>query len=283
MVWAIPGNPFAGQCGDRTCPDAYIQAMTEQYNLNDNIVVQYFKYMANVFQGDFGETYSGLSVGQLIADAYPVTIRLTLVALIVEAVVGILAGILTGLRGRSFLDNLVLISTLFLIALPVFVTGFILQVLLGTEWGIISPTVSSEAAWSELLVPGIVLGSLSMAYVARLTRTSIVENKNADFIRTAYAKGLPDKRIIGIHLLRNSIIPVLTFIGTDVGALMGGAVVTEGVFRINGIGGLIIQGIQNQESITVTSIVTLLVLVYLFMNLIVDLLYGVLDPRIRYD
>lgn len=283
MVWAIPGNPFAGHCGDRACPEAYVQAMTEQYNLNDNIVVQYFKYMANVFQGDFGETYSGISVGQLIADAYPVTIRLTVVALIVEAVVGILAGVLTGLRGRSFLDNLVLISTLFLLALPVFVTGFVLQVLLGTEWGIIKPTVSSEATWGELLVPGFVLGSLSMAYVARLTRTSIVENKHADFIRTAYAKGLPDKRVIGIHLLRNSIIPVLTFIGTDVGALMGGAVVTEGVFRINGIGGLIIRGIHNQESITVTSIVTLLVLVYLFMNLIVDLLYGVLDPRIRYD
>ncbi|MCC5697547.1 ABC transporter permease, partial [Klebsiella pneumoniae] len=199
---------------------------------------------------------SGIQVSQLVANAYPVTIRLAVVALVIEAVIGIAAGVLTGLRGRGFLDNLVLISTLFLISLPVFVTGFVLQVVLGTELGIIRPSVSSQATWGELIVPGFVLGSLSMAYVARLTRTSLMENKRADYVRTAVAKGLEPRRVVWVHLMRNSIIPVLTFLGTDLGMLMGGAIVTEGVFNIRGIGGLIYDAILTQEGATVTGIVT---------------------------
>ncbi|WP_277675762.1 ABC transporter permease [Saccharopolyspora rectivirgula] len=283
LVWALPGDPFAGRCGDRPCPPAYVAEMTEKYNLDDPVFVQYFKYLWQLLQGDFGETYSGIQVSQLVANAYPVTIRLAVVALVIEAVIGIAAGVLTGLRGRGFLDNLVLISTLFLISLPVFVTGFVLQVVLGTELGIIRPSVSSQATWGELIVPGFVLGSLSMAYVARLTRTSLMENKRADYVRTAVAKGLEPRRVVWVHLMRNSIIPVLTFLGTDLGMLMGGAIVTEGVFNIRGIGGLIYDAILTQEGATVTGIVTLLVLVYLVMNLLVDVLYAVLDPRIRYD
>jgi oligopeptide transport system permease protein len=283
LVWALPGDPFAGRCGDRPCPPAYVAEMTEKYNLDDPVFVQYFKYLWQLLQGDFGETYSGIQVSQLVANAYPVTIRLAVVALVIEAVIGIAAGVLTGLRGRGFLDNLVLISTLFLISLPVFVTGFVLQVVLGTELGIIRPSVSSQATWGELIVPGFVLGSLSMAYVARLTRTSLMENKRADYVRTAVAKGLEPRRVVWVHLMRNSIIPVLTFLGTDLGTLMGGAIVTEGVFNIRGIGGLIYDAILTQEGATVTGIVTLLVLVYLVMNLLVDVLYAVLDPRIRYD
>ena len=282
LVWALPGDPFAGRCGDRPCPPAYVAEMTEKYNLDDPVFVQYFKYLWQLLQGDFGETYSGIQVSQLVANAYPVTIRLAVVALVIEAVIGIAAGVLTGLRGRGFLDNLVLISTLFLISLPVFVTGFVLQVVLGTELGIIRPSVSSQATWGELIVPGFVLGSLSMAYVARLTRTSLMENKRADYVRTATAKGLHQRRVVGVHLLRNSLIPVITFLGTDLGALMGGAIVTEGIFNVRGIGGLIYKAVLTQEGTTVTGIVTLLVLVYLLMNLLVDLLYAVLDPRIRY-
>lgn len=283
LVWALPGDPFAGKCGERACPPAYVREMTERYNLDDPLVLQYFKYLGKLFQGDFGQTYAGVQIGDLIANAYPITLRLALIALVVEAVVGIAAGLLTGLRGKGFFDNLVLVATLLLICIPVFVSGFLAQAYLGAEWHIIKPTVSSRAPFSELLVPGIVLGSLSMAYVARLTRTSVLENRRADYVRTAVAKGLPPKRVVGVHLLRNSIIPVITFLGTDLGALMGGAVVTEGVFNIRGIGGLIYKGIVSQEGATVTGIVTLLVLVYLVMNLLVDLLYAVLDPRIRYD
>ena len=143
--------------------------------------------------------------------------------------------------------------------------------------------MSSEASWGELIVPGFVIGSISMAYITRLTRTSIAENRRADFVRTAIAKGQPRRRVVGIHLLRNSAIPVITFLGTDLGSLMGGAIVTEGVFNIHGIGGLIFRSIADKEGFMVTTIVVLLVLVYLIMSLLVDLLYAVLDPRIRYD
>jgi oligopeptide transport system permease protein len=283
LVWAVPGDPFAGKCGDRACPDSFINAMTAKYGLNDPLIVQYFGYIGKLFTGNFGETFNGNSIGEQISNAYPVTVRLAIIALIIEIVIGVIAGVLTGLRGKGFLDNLVLVSTLFLISLPVFVTGSILQIVLGLEWGIINPTVSSAATWGELIVPGFVVGSISMAYVTRLTRTSIAENRRADFVRTAIAKGQPTRRVVVVHLLRNSAIPVITFLGTDLGSLMGGAIVTEGVFNINGIGGLIFRNIAEKEGFMVTTIVTLLVLVYLAMSLIVDLLYAVLDPRIRYD
>jgi len=283
LVWTIPGDPFAGKCGDRACPDSYITAMREKYNLDDSLLVQYGKYLASLVQGDFGETFSGIEVSELIANAYPVTLKLALVALVIEAGIGLVAGVLTGLRSGSFLDNLVLVSTLFLIAIPVFVTGFVLQITLGLRWGIIDPTVSAAANLSELIVPGFVLGSLSMAYVTRLTRTSIAENRRSDYVRTAVAKGLTPRRVVGVHLMRNSAIPVVTFLGVDLGALMGGAIVTEGIFNIRGIGGLVFGAILTKEVATVTGVVTLLVIVYLLMNLLVDVLYAVLDPRIRYD
>ncbi|MGH3568749.1 MAG: ABC transporter permease [Pseudonocardia sp.] len=283
LVWALPGDPFAAKCGDRPCPDAYITAMREKFNLDDSIFVQYGKYLWGLLQGDFGETFAGVAVSELIANAYPVTLRLALVALVIEAVIGLAAGVLTGLRPGGYLDNLVLVSTLFLIAIPVFVTGFVLQVTLGLRWGIIDPTVSAQAGFSELIVPGFVLGSLSMAYVTRLTRTSISENRRSDYVRTAIAKGLRPSRVVGVHLLRNSAIPVITFLGVDLGALMGGAIVTEGIFNIRGIGGLVYRSILTKEGATVTGVVVLLVIVYLLMNLLVDVLYAVLDPRIRYD
>ncbi|MFI6164854.1 ABC transporter permease [Micromonospora haikouensis] len=283
LVWSVPGDPFAGKCGDRRCPDSYINFMTEKYQLDQSIWVQYATYMKNLFQGDFGITFNNREVADIIATAYPNTLKLAVVALAIEAVIGLTAGVLTGLRRNGFLDNLVLISTLFLIALPVFVVGFILQWLLGVKWGIVHPTVSSEMRLTELLLPGFVLGSASMAYVARVARTSIAENRRADYVRTAIAKGLPMRRVVGVHLLRNSLIPVVTLLGTDLGALMGGAIVTEGIFGINGIGRAVLRAIVTKESATVVSIVVVLVLVYLLMNLLVDLLYAALDPRIRYE
>jgi oligopeptide transport system permease protein len=282
LVWAVPGDPFAGKCGERDCPAAYVSAMREEFNLDDPVVVQYGKYLLNLVQGDFGRTSAGVEVGDRIVETFPVTLRLALVALVVEAVVGIAAGVVSGLRGRGFLDSLVLVSTLFLISVPVFVTGYVVQLVFGLQLGWISPTVA-EPTFGNLLVPGLVLASLSMAYVARLSRASISENRRADYVRTALAKGLPQSRIVGVHVLRNSLIPVITFLGTDLGAFMGGAIVTEGIFNVPGIGGLIFRSIQTKEGAMVTGLVTVLVLVYLLMTLVVDLLYAVLDPRIRYE
>ncbi|MGW4683161.1 ABC transporter permease [Micromonospora taraxaci] len=283
LVWAVPGDPFAGKCGERRCPDQYIAFMTEKYHLDQNVFVQYANYMKNLLQGDFGQTFSQREISDIILTSYPNTLKLAVVALAIEAIIGLGAGVLSGLRRNGFLDNLVLVSTLFLIALPVFVVGFVLQWLLGVQWGIIKPTVSSEMRWSELIVPGFVLGSASVAYIARVARTSIAENRRADYVRTAIAKGLPMRRVVGVHLLRNSLIPVVTLLGTDLGALMGGAIVTEGIFGINGIGRQVFRAIITKESATVVGIVVVLVVVYLVMNLLVDLLYAALDPRIRYE
>jgi oligopeptide transport system permease protein len=282
LVWAVPGDPFASKCGERGCPDSYVQLMTEKYHLDQSVFVQYYHYMLNLLHGDFGETYGGVQISSLISEAYPNTVKLAIVALIIEGVIGLTAGVLSGLRRNGFLDNLVLVSTLFLIALPIFVTGFVLQWLLGVQWGIVSPTVSSDVPFNELILPGFVLGSLSMAYIARLARTSIAENRRGDYVRTAIAKGLPMRRVVGVHLLRNSLIPVVTYLGTDLGALMGGAIITEGIFGINGIGRQVYQAIVTKEGATVVGIVVILVMVYLLMNLVVDVLYAVLDPRIRY-
>ncbi|RJQ71623.1 ABC transporter permease [Pseudonocardiaceae bacterium YIM PH 21723] len=283
LVWRLPGDPFAAMCGDRGCPPAYVATMRAKFNMDDPILIQYFKYLGKLVQGDFGTTYQGLSVGKQMAMAYPTTVKLAVIALLIEALIGIAAGMYTGLKGGGFLDNLVLISTLFLISLPVFVTGFVLQIVFGFQLGIIDVTVPPSAPIGSLIAPAFALASLSMAYVTRLTRASILENKRADYVRTAVAKGLKPNRVVGVHLLRNSVIPVLTFLGTDLGALMGGAIVTEGIFNIKGIGNLVYRAIFFKESVTVVGVVTLLVVVYLLMNLLVDLLYAVLDPRIRYE
>ena len=143
--------------------------------------------------------------------------------------------------------------------------------------------MKNPPGWYDLLLPGLVLGSLSLAYAARLTRTNLSENLRADYVRTAVAKGLTRRRVIGVHTLRNSLIPVVTFLGADFGGLLGGAIVTERIFNIRGVGGYIFTSIHNRDGVAVVGAVTMLVIVYLFMNLIVDLLYGVLDPRISHD
>ncbi|MEU5691634.1 ABC transporter permease [Actinosynnema sp. NPDC020468] len=282
MVWLVPGDPFEGKCGERECPPQYIAMMREKFNLDDPAWLQYLKYVGKVFQGDFGVTSSGTPVIDRIAATFPVTLKLALVALLIEAVIGITAGVVSGLRNRGFLDSLVLVSTLFLISLPVFVTGYVVQLVFGLQLHWVSPTVNSPT-FANLIVPGFVLASLSMAYVARLSRASISENRRADYVRTALAKGLPPRRVVGVHLLRNSLIPVITFLGTDLGAFLGGAIVTEGIFNVPGVGGLVFRSILTKDGAMVTGVVTLLVLVYLLMTLLVDLLYAVLDPRIRYD
>ena len=283
MVWALPGNPFAGRCGDRPCPDAYIQAMTQKFNLDEPWYVQYGLYMQNLLTGDFGETFSGRQVAEELARTYPTTLKLAALAILFEVVIGIGAGIMAGLRRGGFIDNLVLLSTLFVISIPIFVIGYLAQLIFGVQLGWFPVTVSGDATVYELLLPAMVLAAGSLAYVARVMRTNLVENLRSDYVRTATAKGMRRRRVVGIHTVRNSLIPVITLIGADFGALLGGAIVTEGIFNIRGVGGLIFQNIRLREGAMVTGAVTVLVLIFLLVNLLVDLLYAALDPRIRYD
>ncbi|MBT9254124.1 ABC transporter permease [Phycicoccus sp. MAQZ13P-2] len=284
MVFALPGDPVAGKCGERPCSAAYRAAFIEKYNLDDPLPVQYGKYVLNLAKGDLGTTASDTPVADQLKLRVPVTAKLALMAVAFEALVGILAGVLTGIRKGGFLDNLVLVSTLVLISIPIFVIGNVAQLYLGVKFGLFPVTVtSSNPTFYELLLPALVLGSLSVAYVARLMRTNLVENLRSDYVRTAISKGLTKRRAYGLHALRNSLIPVVTFIGFDFGALLGGAVVTEGIFNIPGVGGYIFRAIRVRDGASVVGSVTFLVIVYLVVNLLVDLLYGLLDPRISHD
>jgi oligopeptide transport system permease protein len=277
-VFAL-GNPVAGRCGQRPCSPAYIAKFNAEYHLDQPLLVQYGLYLGKLLRGDLGTNFYGNKVLHELAIRYPTTIKLALIALVCEVVIGLLAGVLAGIRKGKFIDNLVLVSTLFVISIPIFVIGSLAQLIFGVRLHLF-PATATQGTLYQLLLPGLVLGSASIAYVSRLTRTSLVENLRGDYVRTAKAKGLTTARVIGVHTLRNSLIPVVTFIGADVGGLMGGAIVTERIFNINGVGFFIYRSINQRDGTSVVGAVVILVLVYLVMNLIVDVLYGVLDPRI---
>ncbi|MEV0111723.1 ABC transporter permease [Streptomyces sp. NPDC050844] len=283
MVNVLPGDPVRSLWGDKPPDPAQVAQIRHDRGLDLPLWQQYLHYMGGLLQGDFGKTIAGnRPVLDEITQAFPVSMRLASMAWTFELVVGITLGVLAGVRRGRFVDNTVTLFTLLVISVPIFVIGLLCQLFFGNELGWITPTVQDSENMGQLMVPAIVLGMVGLAYVARLTRTSIAENRSADYMRTAVAKGLPRQRIISRHLLRNSLIPVVTYLGTDIGTLMGGAVITEGIFNVTGVGNLLFQALARREGAVIVGVVTVLVLVYLAASLIVDLLYAVLDPRIRY-
>lgn len=282
MVFSLPGDPIAALYGDRPPAPNVIEAVRAQYNLDKPFIVQYLMYIGGLFQGDLGTTYSGRPVADVMADAFPITLRLATLALFFEAVFGVLIGLIAGLRKGKWFDASALVVSLLLISVPTFVIGFVLQFVFGVQLGWARTTVSGDAPYSELILPAIVLASVSFAYIVRLTRASVSDNLNADFVRTATAKGLSRRRVVTVHVLRNSLVPVVTFLGVDLGSLMVGAIVTEGIFNINGVGGTVYRAVKLGEGPTVVSFIAVMVIIFVVANLLVDLLYALLDPRIRY-
>ena len=305
LSFQINGNPIRALFGDRQPPPETIAALTRAFGLDDPCLSSpgnpclgmFVDRIVGYAQGDFGVDFHRQAVLDLIKRAAPITLRLTLLAVLFEALLGILAGILAGLRKDRFADNFVRICTVLAISVPVFVLGVLVQIFFGLYLGtwlrerdvpesmqaMFSISYQADHEWASLVVPSFVLGALSLGFIARLTRTSLIESLRSDYVRTARAKGLRPTRVVGVHALRNSLIPVVTYIGIDVGALMGGAIVTEGIFNIPGIGGLTFQSVRAGETPVVLAVVVLLTLVFLVTSLLVDLLYAVLDPRIRYD
>jgi oligopeptide transport system permease protein len=282
MVFAIPGDPIRALSGDRPLSEAVHQALRDRYNLDDPLLVQYGKYLLGLAQGDFGTTFQGRPVSSIIAQSFPISLRLAAVAFVIQTVIGIIAGLVAALRKGSFFDALVQVSTTFLVAVPLLVLAMVSQVVFGLHLGWF-PVAGIGQGWYSYILPGFMLASATMAFVARLVRASLLENLRADYVRTATAKGLPRSRVVGRHALRNSMIPVVTFLGADLGAMMGGAVITERIFNLPGLGRAVFDAIQRQEGTVVVGIVTLFVLIFLVLNLLVDILYAYLDPRIRYD
>lgn len=283
MVYLMPGDPVAALGGDKGLDPAVQARIRAEYNLDKPFWMQYLLYIKGVFTFDFGKTFSGRPVSEVMATAFPTTIRLAFLAIAIEAIFGIILGIIAGMRKGKLFDSTILVFSMLLISVPTFVMGFVMQFFVGVKWGLLPVTVGPNVEFRSLLMPAMVLSAVSLAYVIRLTRQSISETTSADFVRTARAKGMSNGSVMTRHVLRNSLIPVITFLGSDLGALMGGAIVTEGIFNIKGIGGMLFDGIKKGEPSTVVSITTALVLVYIIANLLVDLLYAVLDPRIRYE
>ena len=282
MVFALPGDPIIALGGDRGLNPAVAAALRAEYNLDQPFIVQYLIFVGGIFVGDFGTSFSGQPVSEILAATFPVTLRLALLAVTIESVAGILIGLVSGLRKGKLFDSSALVVSLIFISVPIFVTAFVAQYVFGIQLGWARTTVGTDAPWADLILPAFVLASVSFAYIVRLTRTSVIENLNEDFVRTATAKGLSRRRVIRVHILRNSMIPVVTYNGTDFGLLMVGATVTEGIFNVPGVGRTLYQAIIRSEAPTVVSFVTVMVIIYLVANLLVDILYGFLDPRIRY-
>ena len=282
LVFLMPGDPVQALGGDRGLSAAAEARVRAEYNLDKPFIVQYLLYLKGVFSLDFGTTFSGRPVTEVMAHAFPVTIKLAVMALVFETIFGVAFGVIAGIRRGGIFDSTVLVMSLFVIAVPSFVIGFVLQFVVGVKWKLLPVTVGANDSFQALLMPAIVLGALSFAYILRLTRQSVSENLTADYVRTARAKGLSNGAVMGRHVLRNSLIPVVTYIGTDLGGLMAGAIVTEGIFGISGVGGTMYQAILKGEPTTVVSFTMVLIIVYIFANLLVDLIYALLDPRIRY-
>ncbi|WP_438855022.1 ABC transporter permease [Agromyces sp. M3QZ16-3] len=282
MVFAMPGDPVVALFGDKTPPPQVLEAVRERYNLDKPFIVQYLLFLAGIFQGDFGVSFSGQPVSEILAETFPVTLRLAVLAVLIEMVFGITIGLVSGLRKGGIFDASFLVVSLILISLPVFVVAFVAQYVFGIQLGWFRTTVGPGAPIQDLILPAIVLATISFAQIVRLTRASVIDTGGQDFVRTAASKGLSRNRIVPVHILRNSLIPVVTYLAVDFGVLMVGATVTEGIFNVPGVGRTLYQAIIRGEGPTVVSFVTVMVLIYLVINLLVDLLYAVLDPRIRY-
>lgn len=278
-----PGDPILGLTGNKPVSPEVRQALRDQFHLNDFIGVQWFYFLRDVvtFNPDF-VGLDGQPIFQKIGNALPVTATLALMALVMDAVIGIVVGTIAGLRRNGWFDSVTLIISLVLLSIPIFVVGFVLQFLFGVKFGIFPATVGADWNIEKLILPAFVLAIANIATTTRLTRTSVANNLGADHVRTARAKGLSEGSVIRKHVLRNSLVPVVTYIGINLGSLMAGAIITEGIFNVQGIGNLAFQSVNRGDTPLTVSVVAVMVMIYVFMSLIVDLLYAVLDPRIRY-
>jgi oligopeptide transport system permease protein len=283
-LFVIPGDPIATSQGEGHQLDkASYDAIARRYHLDQPLPQQYVGYVGRLLKGDLGESYAyRRPVTTIIKEKIGNTAKLAVAAILLEIALGILAGIIAAVFRYSFLDVLVTLSTTVAIGVPTFVIGLALQNVFAVnlKW---LPLQGQQAGRESIILPAVTLAAVNIALVARLMRGAMSEVLRADYIRTAYAKGLSKRVVIMKHALRNSIIPVLTYLGISFGALLGGALITETVFNWNGIGLALVGAIQQQDNPIVLGVVTYGVAVFVVVNLLVDISYAFLDPRIRLE
>jgi len=306
-VRALPGGPATALLGEKATPEA-IARVNELYGFDKPILEQYFTYVGRLLQGDFGSSIrTGRPVLEEFGTRFPATIELTIMALVIAIGVGIPLGYLAARRKGTFIDHSAVVVSLIGVTVPVFFLAFLLKYVFAVELGwlpsagrqtttmiathptgfyVLDGLLTGEwdAAWDaflHLILPGLALGSIPLAIVARMTRASVSEVQHADYVRTARAKGIRSRRLHSEHILRNSMLPVMTTIGLQVGLLLSGAVLTETVFAFNGIGSFLADSISNLDYPVLQGFILLIAVVYALVNLLVDVSYGLIDPRLR--
>lgn len=281
FVHLIPGDP-AMKMVDKDATQEEIQMVREELGLNDPIPVQYFNYMKGLFTGDLGTSYrTGDSVTSMIAGRMGATLSLGFFALVWAVIIGILIGIVSAVKRGKTLDNIGMFIGISGISIPGFWLGLVLIQIFSVNLGLV-PTGGLDS-WKGYILPSLTLGMGIMGTLARYSRSSMVETLGEDYVRTARAKGQKESLVIGRHAFRNSLVEIVTIIGLQIGGLLGGAVLTETVFSIPGLGRLLVESINYRDYEVVQALLMFFALEYIIINLIVDVLYGVLNPKIRYD
>jgi ABC-type dipeptide/oligopeptide/nickel transport system permease component len=279
-VYALPGDPVKALAGPgRVLSPSVEDALRERFHLDQPLWAQYGHYLGGLVRGDLGIDLQGHEVSALVARAWPYTLQLGLTAWAIMAVTGIALGTFAGMRQGGAVDWIVLTGTTVVVGLPYFVIAYVAQILLGVNLGWF-PTSGVREGWPASYLLPAVLALFGIPELVRLTRASIIENRYADYVDTAIAKGLPQRTIVIRHILRNSLVPVVSVLGLSLGYMVSGTVLIEGIFNIPGLGYVVFNGISQQNGPVVVGVCSLLVLVYLFINLLVDIVYGLLDPRI---
>jgi len=279
LIHLVPGDPIAQMLGEGA-PAADLQAMRHAYGLDLPLGQQYWNYWKGVFHGNFGQSIRyGEGVSQLITARYPYTFQLTVAALAVAIFLSIPAGVRSARKRNRWQDRWISVISLFGLSFPNFALGPILILLFAIKLGWLP--VSGSGSFANLVLPAITMGGALAAILTRMIRTSMLEELNQDYVRTARAKGLSETTVVYRHALRNALIPVITVLGLQFGALLAGAIVTETIFSWPGIGRLTIQAISNRDYFLVQGCILAIGLTYVAANLLTDLLYSAVNPRIR--
>jgi oligopeptide transport system permease protein len=280
LVHAAPGGPFDDQ---RVLPPEIEANIQAAYHLDEPLPMQFLRYVSGVVRGDFGPSYSyrDYTVSELIGQSFPISLQLGALAMLLAVIIGVGTGTVAALRRNSPLDKLVMGFAMTGISIPVFVIAPLLVLLLAVNLQWLPASWTGSQGASRLLLPVVSLALPQIAYVARLTRASLIDVLSSDFIRTARAQGLGTVAIIRYHALKPAMLPVLSYLGPAVAAVLTGSVVVEEIFGIPGLGQLFVRGSLNRDYTLVLGVVIFYATLIVLLNLVVDLLYGVLDPRIR--
>ncbi|MEM7567946.1 MAG: oligopeptide ABC transporter permease OppB [Pseudomonadota bacterium] len=282
LIRVAPGGPFDS---DRPLEETVRANLNAAFGLDLPLWQQYFLYLGNLFQGDLGPSfiYRDLSVRELIAAGLPISIQLGGLALILAVIVGVILGTIAAVRQNQAADYAVTATATFGVTVPNFVVGPILSLVFGVMLGILPAGGWDGGAWDHMLLPVVTLALPQIAVVARLTRASLIEQLRAHHVRTARAYGLPARSVVVTHALRSALLPVVSYLGPAAAALLTGSIIVETIFSVPGVGRYFVQGALNRDYTLVMGTVVLIATFVVLFNLVVDLIYAWLDPRVRYE